>query len=138
MMMDRRRSERRRSGEAVSGGDERRQGERRVFTRRKSPRIPTVLWAEEQSGASFYFRRVANLSEGGLFFDVALPISSGTRVNLRLKLPGDSGVVVAKGRVVRAGASAGEGLGIGIEFTSLEGDGQERVGALIRAALAEA
>jgi hypothetical protein len=100
------------------------------LTRRRCPRIQTELWAEEQSGEGCYFRRVANLSEGGLFFDVAVPINAGAPVTLRLKLPGEVSNVEARGRVARVGA--GKTLGMGIAFTSFEGDGRQRVGEYVR------
>ena len=137
---DRRMSERRAQRGAFTAGEarrseerrseERRRNERRALVRRRCPRIHTELWAEELRGEACYFRRVANLSEGGLFFDVALPIDIGASVTLRLKLPGDASSVEARGRVARVGT--GHGLGMGIAFTSFEGDGRQRVSEYVR------
>ena len=123
--------------EDLAEGEGRRQNERRALTRRSCPRIQTELWAEELGGEdSCYFRRVANLSEGGLFFDVAVPINAGAPVTLRLKLPGEVNSVEARGRVARVGG--GKTLGMGIAFTSFEGDGRQRVGEYVRTVSAAA
>lgn len=127
---DRRRSERRR--ENVPVAKDRRTSQRRQTHRRASPRVPLELWMEETAGDDVYFRRSGNVSEGGVYFDRAIPHDIGTVVTLKFALPGDREMVVARGRVVNAGAG---GLGMGIKFIHIEGDGQKRIKSALRSKL---
>jgi hypothetical protein len=86
---------------------------------------------EEVSGDDVYFRRTGNVGSGGVFFDRAIPHALGTVVTLKFALPGDKEMVVARGEVVSA-AGAKDGLGMGVKFISVEGDGQKRIRAYIR------
>ena len=130
--MDRRQADRRRRQQMMD--DERRDRERRSTTRRTKPRVELEIWVEERQGSDSYLRRTRNLSEAGVFFDVALPSPVGTEVSLRFELPGDPDPVVATGEVVTAGIGPSQ-LGMGIKFTHVEGDGIERIRALIRASI---
>jgi hypothetical protein len=87
---------------------------------------------EEVSGDDVYFRRTGNVSTGGAYFDRAIPHTLGTIVTLKFALPGDKEMVVARGEVVSA-AGARDGLGMGVKFVSVEGDGEKRIRAYIRA-----
>lgn len=129
--IDRRKSDRRQSG-PISVPVERRTGERRDDTpRRRSPRIPVSIWVEESDGTNSYLRRTGDLSEDGVFFDVALPSPVGSRVTLRFTLPGDTEEVMAVGEVANVGSTE-DHLGMGIAFTHIEGDGRERIRDFIR------
>lgn len=88
------------------------------------------IWVEESDGTNTYLRRTGNLSEDGVFFDVALPSPVGSQVTLRFNLPGDTEEVVAVGEVVNVGASE-EHLGMGIAFSRVEGAGKERIRSFI-------
>ena len=137
---DRRMSERRAQRGAVTAGEERRArsgGARRggetsdaPWSGAGAPGYTPSSGPRSCAARPAYFRRVANLSEGGLFFDVSLPIDVGAPVTLRLKLPGDASSVEARGRVARVGT--GHGLGMGIAFTSFEGDGRQRISEYVR------
>ncbi len=105
---------------------DRRRGERRKADRRASQRVPLELWMEEVSGDDVYFRRTGNLGAGGVYFDRAIPHAVGTMVTLKFSLPGDREMVVARGEVVSAAGSA-KGLGMGVKFIAVEGDGLERI-----------
>jgi hypothetical protein len=123
---DRRKNERR-SGQAGAGITERRStNDRRHKDRRESPRVPLELWMEEVSGEDVYFRRTGNVGEGGVYFDRAIPHSLGTMVTLKFSLPGDKEMVIARGEVVSAAGSE-QGLGMGVKFLNVEGDGQKRL-----------
>ncbi len=122
--IDRRKTDRRSRSDTVTV--ERRQHDRRSADRRQNPRVPLELWMEEMAGDDVYFRRTGNLSEGGVFFDRAIPHSLGTVVTLKFALPGDKEMVVARGKVVSA-VGADAGLGMGVKFISVEGDGQKRI-----------
>lgn len=86
---------------------------------------------EEMAGEDVYFRRTGNVSEGGVYFDKAIPHELGTVVTLKFALPGDKEMVVARGRVVSA-AGGKSGLGMGVKFIHVEGDGQQRIRQAIR------
>ena len=131
---DRRRGERRR-GQNTAASEQRR-SERRSEARRRNPRVEIEIWVEEVVGKDRYLRRTRNLSEEGVAFDVALPSAVGQPVSLRFKLPGRLGEVVAEGEVVSAGTGE-EGLGMGIRFTRIEGDGARRIRELVRSAAGE-
>lgn len=127
---DRRQSDRRVDGNGAMAIDRRNGDRRQNEDRRQQPRLPVELWVEEMAGDSIYLRHTANLSEGGMMFDVALPHPLGTLIHLKFTLPGDSDPIIAHGTVVSSGASD-EGLGMGIEFVGFEGDGQQRLQAFI-------
>lgn len=125
----------RRSGERRLTPDgseqERRRADRRRADRRAQPRVPLELWMEEVAGEDVYFRRTGNVSEGGVYFDKAIPHTIGTIVTLKFALPGDKEIVVARGEVVST-AGGPNGLGMGIKFVSFEGNGEKRVRQCLR------
>jgi hypothetical protein len=127
--VDRRKQDRRR--EQVGVEVDRRGADRRRADRRASTRVALELWMEEVSGDDVYYRRSGNLGEGGVFFDRAVPHAIGTMVTLKFALPGDREMVVARGEVVSA-SGARNGLGMGVRFMAVEGDGLERVRAFVR------
>lgn len=129
--VDRRQGDRRNRSEGVSV-DRRRKDRRAGIDRRLAQRVPLELWMEEVSGDDVYFRRTGNVSEGGVFFDRAIPHALGTIVTLKFALPGDKEMVVARGEVVSS-AGANDGLGMGVKFISVEGDGAKRIRSYIRA-----
>jgi len=109
---------------------DRRAVQRRVAERREQERVQLELWMEEVAGEDVYFRRTGNVSEGGVFFDRAIPHALGTVVTLKFSLPGDKEMVVARGKVVSASGSGG--LGMGVKFVTIEGDGRQRIRHHIR------
>ncbi len=130
---DRRRVERRHKSVNVSV-DRRNAVDRRKLDRRLGRRVPLELWMEEVSGEDVYFRRTGNVGEGGVYFDKAIPHALGTMVTLKFALPGDREMVVARGEVVSAvGPQAG--LGMGVKFINIEGDGQKRIREYIRSVI---
>jgi len=88
---------------------------------------------EELSGDDIYFRRSGNIAAGGVFFDRAIPHPLGTVVTLKFALPGDREMVVARGEVVSSAASP-DGLGMGVKFVHVEGDGAQRIRAFLTSA----
>ncbi len=116
--------DRRRANQAVSV-------DRRKTDRRETPRLPIELWMEEIAGDDVYFRRTGNVSEGGVYFDRAIPHARGTYVTLKFTLPGDREMVVARAQVVNT-TEGSNGLGMGLKLISLEGDGHERLRRYLR------
>jgi hypothetical protein len=127
---DRRKQQRRIRQTRVAG--DRRLGERRAGTdRREEDRVPLELWMEEVSGDEVYFRRTANISPAGVFFERAIPHAPGTVMTLKFALPGNKEMIVARGKVVSTTGSKGD-LGMRVKFISVEGDGIERIKAYLR------
>lgn len=127
-----RRAKDRRLGKKSVSKDRRSNNRRTGKERREETRVPLELWMEEISGDDVYFRRTGNVSIGGVYFDRAIPHSLGTVVTLKFALPGDKEMVVARGQVVSA-AGSNDGLGMGVKFISVEGDGKKRIKTYIRA-----
>lgn len=94
--------------------------------RRRHPRVPLQLWIEELEGEDLYLRRAGDLSEGGVGLEVPVPVAPHSIVRLRVPLPGDARPVTAAGRVVET-RDKGSGLGLGVEFLTVEGDGRRRL-----------
>ena len=57
-------------------------------------------------------------------------------MSLRFKLPGGGPEIVAEGEVVSVGTGR-SGLGMGIHFTRIEGDGARRIRELVRSVAGE-
>ena len=75
----------------------------------------------------------ANIAAGGVYFDRAIPHPLGTVVTLKFALPGDREMVVARGEVVSSAPNK-DGLGMGVKFVHVEGDGVKRIRAFLRSA----
>jgi hypothetical protein len=130
-VVDRRQSTRRKDGHTSKSDDNRRKSERRQGAdRRDTPRVNLELWMEELSGEDVYFRRTGNVSIGGAYFDTPFPYEPGTEVTLKFGLPGSREMVVARGKVVSRGRGQ-DGLGMGVKFISIEGNGRDRIRSYI-------
>ena len=126
---DRRGGDRRHDAKKV--GTDRRGQQRRQKSRRETERVPLELWMEESAGEDIYFRLSGNVSEGGVFFDRTIPHPHGTIVTLKFALPGEPEMVVARSKVVGTPRRS-DGLGMGVKFINVEGDGAERIRSYIK------
>jgi len=70
---------------------------------------------------------MANISTGGLFISTEEPIRAGTRMVVRFELPNSKHRVIAVSRV----AYVKKGLGLGVEFLSLDEEDREELEAYI-------
>jgi len=70
---------------------------------------------------------MANVSTGGLFITTEEPIRAGTRMVVRFELPNNKHRVIAVSRV----AYVRKGLGLGVEFVSLDDEDREEIEAYI-------
>jgi len=122
-----RRSERhngdRRNDEQVEN-QERRRGE----DRRAEPRVPLEMWMEEVEKGHSALRRTGDVSVGGAYFERIVPHPLGTRIALRIPLPGDEQEVRVYGEVVNLEK---DGTGMGVKFIEFDGDGELRLGAFL-------
>ena len=86
---------------------------------------------EELAGEDVYFRRTGNVSEGGVYFDNAIPHEKGTMLTLKFALPGEREMIVARGKVVSSKGPENQ-IGMGVKFVSIEGDGSKRISSHIK------
>src|SRR5262252_1335284 len=99
--------------------------------RRRFERAPIHAQVEYEltnssSGPSRVRRSMANISTGGLFITTEEPIRAGTRMVIRFELP-NRHRVIAVSRV----CYAKKGLGLGVEFLSLDEEDLEEIQAYI-------
>jgi uncharacterized protein (TIGR02266 family) len=106
-------------GTPAGGGGE------RTKERRASVRLPVEMWVEDITDGGVVHRRAGNLSMGGLYLDQTIPLPIGTEIRLRFTLPGDSTAVTMTGRIVSVAAE--DALGMGVKFTSFDGDAEQRL-----------
>jgi uncharacterized protein (TIGR02266 family) len=92
--------------------------------RRTSSRIVVDLWVEERTEDALYFQRATNLSLGGLFLDRTLPHPAGTRVQLELRLPGETAPLRVFGEVV---PPTERDVGMGVRFVGLSTHERARI-----------
>ena len=100
-----------------------------VWERRKSQRMPVQIWVEEKAGDATYFHRTADLSVGGLFLDGTLPQQPGTRVRLRISLPGDEKPVEVAGEILPP--APGQEVGMPVRFVELPEAERKRIESFI-------
>jgi hypothetical protein len=116
----------RRHGEHGEHGDGKEH--RRGDDRRATARIPVEMWMEEVEKGHFALRRTGDVSVGGVYFDRIVPHPQGTRIALRIPIPGNEREVRVYGEVVNLEE---DGSGMGVKFTEFDGDGEQRLGAFL-------
>jgi uncharacterized protein (TIGR02266 family) len=100
--------------------------------RRRFERAPITAQVEfeltnSSSGPSRVRKHMANISTGGLFISTEEPIRTGTRMVVRFEMPNNKHRVIAVSRV----AYVKKGLGLGVEFLSLDEEDREELEAYI-------
>ena len=119
---------------------ERRRRDRRVAERRRFPRLAAALWMEEISGDNHIYRRSTNISEGGAYFENAIPHTIGQIVMLCFEVPGaQMGLghgVTTRGKVVNTSSSSG--FGMGVQFLSLDSDDRRWIREFVHSAIGRA
>jgi uncharacterized protein (TIGR02266 family) len=95
--------------------------------RRRFERAPISAQVEfeltnSSSGPSRVRKHMGNISIGGLFISTEEPIRAGTRMVVRFELP-NKHRVIAVSRV----AYVRKGLGLGVEFLSLDDEDREEI-----------
>jgi uncharacterized protein (TIGR02266 family) len=100
--------------------------------RRRFERAPISAQVEfeltnSSSGPSRVRKHMANISTGGLFINTEEPIRTGTRMVVRFELPHNKHRVIAVSRV----AYVRKGMGLGVEFLSLDDEDREEIEAYI-------
>lgn len=100
--------------------------------RRRFERAPISAQVEfeltnSSSGPSRVRKHMANISTGGLFISTEEPIRAGTRMVVRFELPNNKHRVIAVSRV----AYVRKGVGLGVEFLSLDDEDREEIESYI-------
>ncbi len=93
--------------------------------RRRSVRINVSIAVEVRDGRGFSLHSSRDISEGGIYFDRAIPHPVGEHVHLIFTLPGDERPVHCEGEVVNIPDA--QQFGMGIRFVSLKAEDLERI-----------
>ena len=97
--------------------DRERGGRAAEADRRESLRVPIRLMLRDVSLGGSFEERAGNLSLGGVYFTEGHP-PIGTRVEVRLLVPGERIEVRAEGEILRVSREAG-GFGAHVRFQDL-------------------
>jgi uncharacterized protein (TIGR02266 family) len=97
------------------------------FDRRTSPRVALGVPVSYRSDATIAVARALNIGKGGLAIRTMTPLAPETLVQLKFTLPGQSVDIEASGRV----AWSDRKVGMGIQFETIEGDGQLAIDELV-------
>jgi hypothetical protein len=92
--------------------------------RRNGPRHPVQIPIEVTAGRELLIHATFNLSGRGAFFQHAIPYAVGTRVGLRILLPGEA-PIVAEGEVVNVPNK--KEFGMGMMFLGLSPEDEARI-----------
>jgi uncharacterized protein (TIGR02266 family) len=98
--------------------------------RRRSDRVPIALSVEVRDGRGFSIHASRDLSEGGVYFDRAIPHAVGTRVQLSFTLPGDGQALRCEGEVVNVPDA--RSYGMGVRFVGLAAEDRARLLSFLR------
>ncbi len=82
------------------------------FERRQNFRANVAIPIEVSQSGGFCLHATKDISQGGAFFDRAIPEAVGSRVQLAFKLPGDDEAIFCDGEVVNVPNAQGYGMGV--------------------------
>jgi type IV pilus assembly protein PilZ len=109
-----------------------------VDNKRESPRIATNIEIKFREKGSFLRSYMLNVNNGGLFLKTEKPLPIDAEVTMQIQLPDDKEVMAVEGRVVWTNAkSKAFPVGMGIQFTKITPEHQEKVKAFVSANLKE-
>jgi type IV pilus assembly protein PilZ len=109
-----------------------------VENKRESPRIATNIEIKFREKGSFLRSYMLNVNNGGLFLKTEKPLAIDAEVTMQIQLPDDKEVMTVEGRVVWTNSkSKAFPLGMGIQFTKIMPEHQEKVKAFVNANLKE-
>lgn len=84
------------------------------------------MWIAEVDGDNVAYRRTGDVSMGGVYFDGIVPSPVGTRLLLRIPVPGQEAEMEAEVRVQAEVVNLEpDGSGMGVRFLEFEGDGRK-------------
>ena len=106
---------------------------RAAVERRRSQRAPVTVRIEYATVDALFSDFTRDINEGGIFVETDEAVPLEEKVELKLRLPGSSEVVHARGRVVRVElAGPGSAAGIAIEFDQLDRDARDMINRAVR------
>jgi uncharacterized protein (TIGR02266 family) len=106
---------------------------RAAVERRRSERAPVTVRIEYATVDALFSDFTRNINEGGIFVETEEDIPIDEKVDLKLRLPGSSEIIHARGRVVRIEpATATSSGGIAIEFEQLDHAAREAINRAVR------
>jgi type IV pilus assembly protein PilZ len=102
--------------------------------KRESPRIATNIEIRFRETGSFVRSYMLNVNNGGLFLKTDKPLSIESEVLLRVRLPDDQETMTIEGRVVWTNSKTKVfPAGMGIQFTKINPEHQEKIKAFVDA-----
>ena len=106
---------------------------RAAIERRRSQRAPVTVRIEYSTVDALFSDFTRNINEGGIFVETEESIPLDEKVELKLRLPGSSEIIHARGRVVRVEpATPTSSGGVAIEFEQLDGEAREAINRAVR------
>ena len=114
--------------------------------RRRSPRVPVRVWAENRGFEEFslwlaaedikqdfaFCYRTCDLSSDGIFLETTTPLDVGTEMNLSFRLPGSERPVQIWGEVVRVSHRGETGPpGMAVVFTQVDASARASLDAFV-------
>ena len=105
--------------------DERRTGERAG--------VDIGIRVTSESVEEFVDRYIRDISSGGVFIEMAVPMPVGTTVDFELKIGDDTPLISGQGMVAwqRSDRTDTSPPGVGVKFSSLSPDGQTLVDVFV-------
>ncbi len=105
---------------------------------RLAVRLPARLDVQVGAGVNRLFCQTENLSASGMLVRMPRNIPVGEEVEFEVYLPGERDPIEGGGKVVRHTQPDRENaVGVGVQFTGFQGDGQRRLGACLDTLLAQ-
>ena len=102
--------------------------------KRAHPRAAITIEIEFKEELDFIKAYLLNISGGGIFIKIDEALLLDTVVHLRFKLPRDSQLIEAEGKIVWCNPKGGRGYfpkGIGIKFTKLDTNDADKIKAFV-------
>jgi uncharacterized protein (TIGR02266 family) len=98
------------------------------YNRRSSPRVSLTIPVAYRLNNTIAPAVTLNVSRGGVAIRSSSPLAVGTSVKIRLRLPGGAAEIEAEARVKWADRR----VGMGLEFTTIDGDSQNAIDAFVQ------
>lgn len=95
--------------------------------KRKFRRVSLIHEIECEGDAGLFKKRLADISEGGMFIDTLSAFSPGTLIRLRFRLANSDNPIRVSGKVVYVQ----DKIGTGVEFTDLSPQDRARIAEFI-------
>jgi two-component system cell cycle sensor histidine kinase/response regulator CckA len=103
---------------------------------RREARIPLMVhvWAAPERDSQGFEGLALNISVHGMLVETAEPLAIGTRLDLYLRLPGDTAPLRVLGQVIREAGLVDGRYRCGVKHVVLTGEAHERIGGFVNSA----